>query len=87
MLSIPVTRLEPTIPANRARVNIPATIRTAPTILPSGVTGVMSPNPHRGDGNQRPPDAVHYGIDARIEVDLDQVDAHAPEQRGDPGGR
>ena len=45
MLSIPLTRLDPTMPANSASVNIPPTIITAPTIRPSIVTGVMSPKP------------------------------------------
>ena len=40
-----LTRLDPTMPANRARVNMPATIIAAPTRRPSPVTGAMSPNP------------------------------------------
>ena len=40
-----LTRLDPTMPANSARVNMPATIITAPMRRPSPVTGAMSPNP------------------------------------------
>ena len=40
-----LTRLDPTMPANSASVNMPATIITAPMRRPSPVTGEMSPKP------------------------------------------